>query len=197
MVPETSQKRPVVLAVSLIVFGVIGWIAAFALTVEKFELLKNPGTVLSCDYGFLVQCSKNLESAQGSLLCFPNPILGLTGWTAVIVVGAALLSGARFANWFWVLFNIGTALAFALIVFLIVTSIYFLGTLCPWCMVTWIVTIPTFLAVTLRNLSTIPRTGALKRFAQGAYGWVAGASIILYIVIAALAQLQLNVLARL
>ena len=40
--------------------------------------------------------SKNLESWQGSLFGFPNPILGLTGWMAPIVVGFAILAGAGF-----------------------------------------------------------------------------------------------------
>ena len=106
--PETAElKRPIGLAIFLIIAGVIGWIAAFALTVEKFELLINPQEALGCDFSLLVQCRANLESWQGSLFGFPNPIIGLGAWIAPIVVGAALLAGARFDRWFWIAFNVG------------------------------------------------------------------------------------------
>ena len=193
--PETAPRRPVVLAVVLIVFGIVGWIAAFALTVEKFHLLTDPQAEISCDFSVLVQCSKNLTSWQGSLFGFPNPILGLAGWIAPIVVGAALLARARFDRWFWALFNLGLAGAMALVVFLISQSIFVLGTLCPWCMVTWSVTIPAFVLVTLRNM----RDGVLpgKRIGAAAYSWVPAITVILYIVIAVLAQVRLDVLAHL
>ena len=199
MVTETASKRPVILALFLIVFGIIGWIAAFALTVEKFALLTDPQAVLGCDLSPLVQCSTNLLSDQGALFGFPNPILGLSGWIAPIVVGAAILSGARFSRVFWLLFNLGVAAAMALVVFLIITSIFFLGTLCPWCMVTWVVTIPTFLAVTFRNVKVgnFGSGARLKRIGSTLYGWVPAITLILFIVIAVMAQVRLDVINRL
>jgi uncharacterized membrane protein len=76
---------------------------------------------------------------------------------APIVVGAAILAGARFARWFWVAFWAGIAFAFAFVIWLISQSIYVLGTLCPWCMVTWLVTIPTFYVVTIHLFRTCRR----------------------------------------
>ena len=191
-----AAKRPILLAVTLIVSGVIGWIAAFALIIEKLHGLANPGSAASCDFSVIVQCTKNLESWQGSLFGFPNPILGLTGWMAPVVVGAALLAGARFHRWFWIVFNLGVAFAMALVLFLIYTSIYVIASLCPWCMVTWVVTIPTFLIVTLHNLrnGTIPLPQRLRAFAGSAYGWIPVISFFLYLVIAVAAQLQLDVI---
>ena len=196
MTDAPDAKRPIGLAVTLIITGLIGWIAAFALTIEKFALLADPDASLGCDISVLVQCRANLESWQGSLFGFPNPILGITGWAAVIVVAVALLAGARFDRWFWVVFNLGVAGAMALVVFLIVTSIFVLGTLCPWCMVTWVVTIPTFLIVTLNNLrnGTIPLPPRLRAFAGAAFGWIPIISVGLYLVVAVAAQLRLDVL---
>ena len=191
-----AAKRPILLAVTLIVAGVIGWFAAFSLTVEKFALLADPDASLGCDLSVLVQCRANLESWQGSLFGFPNPILGLTGWMAPVVVGAALLGRARFDRWFWIVFNLGVAFAMALVLFLIYTSIFVLGTLCPWCMVTWVVTIPTFLIVTLHNLRSgiIPVPPRVRAFAGSAYGWIPVIAFFLYLVIAVAAQLQLDVI---
>ena len=179
--------------------GVVGWIAAFALTVEKFALLQSPDTVLSCDVSVLLQCSANLESWQGSLLGFPNPLLGLTGWVAPIVVGAALVAGARFDRWFWLLFQLGVTAALVLVVWLITESIFVLGTLCPWCMVTWAVTIPVFWAVTLRNVAdgAVPAPAAVQRGARALSGWIVLITLSCYILIAVVAQLRLDVLGAL
>jgi uncharacterized membrane protein len=197
-VTETASKRPTILALFLILFGVIGWIAAFALTVEKFALLTDPEATLGCDLSPLVQCSTNLLSSQGALFGFPNPLLGLSGWIAPIVVGAAILSGARFNRVFWLLFNLGVTAAMALVVYLIITSIFFLGTLCPWCMVTWSVTIPTFLAVTFRNVKVgnFGSGARLTSIGSTMYSWVPAITFILYIVIAVMAQLRLDVINR-
>ena len=198
MTDPSTAKRPVGFAVTLIFLGVVGWIAAFALTVEKFVLLADPDASLGCDISVLVQCRANLESWQGSLFGFPNPILGIAGWAAVIVVGAALLAGGRFDRWFWIVFNLGVAAAMAFVIFLVITSIFVLGTLCPWCMVTWSATIPTFLIVTLHNLrsGTIPLPARGRAIAAGAYSWIAIISLGLYLVVAVTAQLRLDVLGR-
>ena len=193
------SKRPFALAIFLVVAGVIGWYAAFALTVEKFVTLTNPTAALGCDFSVLVQCRANLESWQGSLFGFPNPIIGLAAWVAPIVVGVALLAGARFSRWFWVLFNLGVVAALAFVIWLIGQSIFALATLCPWCMATWAVTIPLFWAVTLYNLreGNIPAPSGLRRAAAALYGWVPAITIGCYLVIAVIAQLRLDVLASL
>lgn len=195
----TVDRRPIVFAIALIVAGVIGWFAAFSLTVEKFALLANPDASLSCDFSLLVQCRANLESWQGSLFGFPNPILGLTGWVAPIVVGAALLAGARFDRWFRILFTVGVVAAMAFVIFLITTSIFVLGTLCPWCMVTWAAVIPTFWLVVLRSLrdGTITANTRVRSTAASLYSWVPAITVISYIVIAVIAQLRLDVLSSL
>jgi len=192
----TPYRRPLALAIFLVVIGVIGWIAAFALTVEKFELLINPQESLSCDFSVLVQCTKNLESAQGSIFGFPNPIIGLGAWVAPIVVGAALLAGARFDRWFWILFNAGFVFAIGLVGYLITQSIFVLGTLCPWCMVTWLVAIPGFWVVTLRNVSAgvFGSNPRVMRVAAALYSWVPTIVLACYLLVAVLAQVRLDVI---
>ena len=199
MVQTSTDRRPLALAIFLIVVGVIGWIAAFALTVERLELLMNPQDALSCDFSVLVQCTKNLESAQGSIFGFPNPLIGLGAWIAPIVVGAGLLAGARFDRWFWIAFNAGFVFAIGLVGYLVAQSIFVLGTLCPWCMVTWLVTIPAFWVVTLRNLSAgvFTSNSRLVRVASVAYAWVPTIVLACYILIAVLAQVQLDAFNRL
>ncbi|MGA1827988.1 vitamin K epoxide reductase family protein [Microbacterium sp.] len=199
MTHPVTRTRPTALAVWLIIAGVIGWWAAFSLTMERIHLLANPDAILGCDISPLVQCGKNLASWQGSLFGFPNPILGLTGWMAPIVVGVAILAGARFARWFWWMFETGVTLAFVFVIWLIGQSIFVLGTLCPWCMVTWAVTIPTFYAVTLHILRTgiLPAPAVIRSGADRLMGWVPLLAVISYAIVAVLAQLRLDVLGAL
>ena len=199
MTASGVRNRPTVLAIMLIVTGLIGLWASFQLMVEKIHTLENPGVELSCDFSIILQCAKNLGSVQGEVFGFPNPIMGLVGFMAPVVVGAAILAGARFNSWFWVTFNIGIAGAFALVLWLAYQSIFNLATLCPWCMVVWSVTIPMFWAVTLRNLkvNAIPAPRSLRKAAATAYSWVPVITLAGYIIIAIIAQIRLDVLSYL
>ncbi|WP_221584359.1 vitamin K epoxide reductase family protein [Microbacterium sp. G2-8] len=193
---EQTQKRPAALAVWLVIAGVVGLWAAFSLTMEKFEALIDPDHVAGCDFNPIVQCGANLDSAQGSAFGFPNPLLGLVGWMAPVVVGMALLAGARFAKWFWILFTAGMAFAFGFVVWLIIQSIYVIGTLCPWCMVTWVVTIPTFYAVLLHALriGAFPVSRGVRKTADALMGWLPLLATLSFLAIIVLAELRLHLL---
>ena len=151
MTDAAAARRPLSLAIVLVVTGVIGWYAAFSLTLDKIAVLMDPQADLDCNFSVIVQCGVNLGSWQGALLGFPNPLLGLGGFVAPIAVGVAMLAGATFARWFWIALNVGVLGAFAFILWLAYQSIFNLGTLCPWCMLVWSMTIPMFWALTLGN----------------------------------------------
>ena len=189
-----QRTRPVVYAVWLIIAGVIGWFAAFQLTLDKFIQLANPEADLSCNVSVMIQCGKNLDSWQGELFGFPNPILGIAGWMAPIFVGVALLAGARFPRWFWATFGAGVLLAFVFVCWLIGQSLYAsnLGVLCPWCMLTWSVAIPTFFATTLHLFRNGTFTGneKVKERANRLMVWVPLATVLAYAVIILLVQLR-------
>ncbi|WP_022892055.1 vitamin K epoxide reductase family protein [Agromyces subbeticus] len=197
--PDSSRRsRPVALAVFFVISGALGLLAAFELSVEKVLSLSDPGHVPACNVGVLVGCSTNLESWQGGVFGFPNPFIGLMAWPVVITVGVAVLAGARFARWFWVLFNVGVAGALVFVGWLIVQSIYVLDVLCPWCMLTWAVTIPTFWALTLYNLREghIPASARVRRLAGSWLSWVPLITVICYAVIVLLAQAQMDAIPR-
>lgn len=188
----TAQRnRHIGYGIWLIVAAVIGWWAAFQLTIEKFFLLENPGEQTNCYVSVLLQCDRNLDSWQGAVFGFPNPIIGLTGWMAVLVMGVAVLAGVRFPRWFWGLFGLGILGAFAFVCWLIFQSVFVLNTLCPWCMATWAVTIPTFLATGLhlvRN-GTLARSTAARERAGRLFIWLPLATIVAYAIVIAIVQL--------
>lgn len=187
----TQRSRHIGYGIWLVFAAIVGWWAAFQLTMEKFYVLENPGETTSCYVSVMLQCDKNLSSWQGEVFGFPNPLIGVTCWMAVLVMGVAVLAGIRFPRWFWGLFGVGVLGAFIFVCWLIGQSIYSLHTLCPWCMATWAVTIPTFFATTLhlvRN-GTLSRSTSARERAGRLMVWVPLASILAYAVIIAMAQL--------
>lgn len=188
----TAQRtRHIGYGIWLIVASLVGWWAAFQLTLEKFFLLENPTEQTSCYVSILIQCDKNLGSWQGAVFGFPNPLIGVTGWMAVLVMGVAVMAGVRFPRWFWGLFGVGVLGAFVFVCWLIAQSIYSLAVLCPWCMVTWAVTIPVFVStvVHLSRNGTLTRSARAQERAGRLMAWVPLMTIVAYAIVIAMAQL--------
>jgi uncharacterized membrane protein len=198
---ERMSRPSLPLAILLIVGGIVGLTAAFALTLDKFDALAHPGIKASCDFSVLVQCTKNLNSPVGNAFGFPNPLLGLMMFPAPLIVGVASLAGVRFPRWFWALFNVGMAFAIGFVIYLISNSIFNfdLRTLCPWCMAVWSVVIPMSLATTLYNLreQNLPLGARVARVAGGLYSWTPIITLVCYVIFAIVAQVNLDVLHRL
>ena len=197
MTDPVAPRRPLALAITMIITGALGWYASFSLTLDKIAVLKNPQAALECNISVIVQCGKNLDSWQGAILGFPNPIIGLGAFVAPIAVGVALLAGARFDRWFWIVFNVGVAGAFAFILWLSYQSIFSLSTLCVWCMLVWSMVIPMFWTLTLRNAREGVFGARLEPLGERLYTWVPAITVLGYIIIAVVAQVRLDVLASL
>ena len=197
--PDSPRAaRPIAFAVFLVVAGGLGLLAAFELSIEKILTLSDPGYQPGCNVGVLVGCSVNLASEQGAIFGFPNPFIGLMAWPVVITIGMALLARARFDRWFWIGLNVGVTGALALVIWLIAQSIYVLDVLCPWCMLTWAVTIPVFWAVTFRNLreGVFTSDERVRRFGAVALSWVVVVTIASYAVVVVLAQVHMDAIPR-
>jgi uncharacterized membrane protein len=190
-----SAPRPMALGIVLVLAGLAGLTAAMNLTFDDVNLATT-GLKQSCDFSAFAQCTANLNSWEGSLFGFPNPLLGLGAFTVPLVTGVGLLFGATFARWFWVAFNIAVVLALIFVGFLIYTSVFVIGTLCVWCALVWTFTIPTFWLVSLYNLKngTIRVNPRATRFFAGAYGWVPLITLCCYVIVFLLFQIRLNVL---
>ncbi|WP_235934078.1 vitamin K epoxide reductase family protein [Paramicrobacterium chengjingii] len=191
-----DDARPIALAIFLIIAGITGWIAAFALTLDKFTQLENPDAKLGCDFNILIGCTTNLASDQGAVFGFPNPLIGLTCWVVPIVLGVALLAGARFPRWFWLVAWAGFVFGVCLVAWFITQSIYVISSLCPWCMLTWSVMIPSFFAVTFHLLKIGAFGGGTRLRSLGATlaGWTPLITLMAYVLIAVLAQVRLDVI---
>ncbi|WP_282693496.1 vitamin K epoxide reductase family protein [Streptomyces sp. CC208A] len=140
------------LARLLIVTGALGVLASFVITIDKFELLADPGFSPSCNLSPIVSCTNVMTSDQASVFGFPNPLLGLAAYSVVAFTGIALLAGARFRRWFWLGLNTGTLFGAGFCMWLMTQALYDIGALCLWCVLAWAATIAMFWYTTVHNL---------------------------------------------
>ncbi len=147
--PGEPHERP--LSIGLLVGGLVGLVAAAVLLIERIRLAEDSSYVPTCSINPVLSCGNVMESAQASLLGFPNPVIGVAAFPVVIATGAALLAGARLARWYWAGLQVGVTAAMLFVAWLVFQSLYRIGALCPYCMVVWAVVIPLFWYVTARN----------------------------------------------
>ena len=165
-----AEGKPI-FAISQIVFGVIGWVAAFLLTLERIRVAGNPDASLICDISPFLSCKSVMLSEQASLLGFPNPLIGLAAFAAPVFVGAASLAGATFRKWFWALYQLGITLGMIFVLWLFTQSVYDIGSLCIYCMVAWSAMIPLFWSVTGFTLSQGVFGDAPRKSGRAIYDW--------------------------
>jgi hypothetical protein len=67
-----------------------------------------------------------------------------------------------------------------------------LGTLCPWCMLVWSVTIPMFWVLTFRNARDGVYGRRLQPVGRALLMWVIPLTVLCYLTVALLAQVQLD-----
>ena len=140
--------------------GLVGLLASFVLTLEKFALLRDAEHVPSCSINPVLNCGSIMRSEQAELFGFPNSLLGVVGFSVVAATGAALLAGARLARPYWLGLLAGTTAGALFVHWLVFQSLYRIGALCPYCMVVWAVTNPLAWYVALR---TLPVPDVLRR----------------------------------
>jgi len=163
----TSGARvPVLSAWWVLIAGVSGLGASMALTIDKFKLLANPTYVPSCNINPIVSCGSVMNTPQAAALGFPNPLLGIIGFTVVLVTGVLAVAKVTLPQWYWIGLSFGTLVGAVMVHWLIFQSLYRIGALCPYCMVVWAITVP--LLVVLLTIVSRDRGGALARVA---YQW--------------------------
>lgn len=189
-----TRSRSFAFALFNVVAGAIGWFASFELLTEYIKTLKNADYSPNCNVSVLVTCGPNMDSWQGSILGFSNTLLGVCAFVAPIVVGFALLAGARFAPWFWWLYQVGLLIGFGFVLWLATQSIFSLGTLCPWCMVVWSVMIPLWWVGALRPHARgdVPHSARVQQIFAALYSWSWVLILCTFLLIAMVAQVQLD-----
>jgi uncharacterized membrane protein len=169
--PVMTRRKP--FGLLLLVTGVVSWLAAGWLVLERLELYKNPNAVTSCDINPWISCGSVMRTSQAAIFGFPNPLIGVFAFAVIITTGMVLLAGARLARWYWVGLQVGVTLGMVMIAWLWFQALYVISVLCPYCMVVWAMMIPLFVWTTVRNLvhGVIPAPAGLVRFVSE-WAWV-------------------------
>lgn len=145
--------------IPLLVFAVISFISATILTLEKLAVLTDPNHIPSCSINPFLACGPIMNSWQAAVFGIPNSIIGMVGFgilTFIIFTGLI----HTLPKWYYLATFIGVSLAMGFIIWLISQSLYDIGALCIYCMIVWIMMIPTFwyttaLFITKYNLNKI------------------------------------------
>ncbi|WP_082978640.1 vitamin K epoxide reductase family protein [Mycobacterium sp. 1081908.1] len=167
MSAEPAEETPVLRVPApsawwVLIAGVIGLAASMTLTVEKIQLLLNPSYVPTCNINPIVSCGSVMVTPQASVLGFPNPLLGLVGFTVVIVTGVLAVAKVPLPQWYWGGLTVGVLLGSAFVHWLIFQSLYRIGALCPYCMVVWVVTIALLVVAASIAFRPALQTGGLR-----------------------------------
>lgn len=136
----------------LVIGSALGWLAAMWLTVDRFVLLSNPDATFVCDVSPFVACGPVMSSAAGALFGFPNPLLGIAGFAITGTLGVMVASGVRPPRWVLAGLQVAVLAAGVFISWLQYQSLHVINSLCLWCILVWIVTIPIVVTTTVTNL---------------------------------------------
>ena len=154
--------------------GLIALISSAILVYERLQIYIDAGHSTVCDINALLSCGTVMRTPQAEAFGFPNPFIGLVGFSIVVTIGAAMMAGAQFKKWFWVCMNIGLAAATAFIMWLWYQTTFQINALCLFCMIVWIMTITLFVKTTVHNVSAgvIPAAQSMRESARG-WSWFA------------------------
>ncbi|MBZ4486794.1 Vitamin K epoxide reductase [Microbacterium sp. cx-55] len=185
-------------AIFWIVAGLIGEAVSFLLYLEYVGQLTGADAIVSCQLSVIVTCGPNLLSPGGNLLGFSNSIIGIVMFLGPVYAGvSALAASGGHRLWFWRVYQCFLAAGFALVHLFAYRSIFEYGSLCPWCMIVWLVTVPLFwvtLGWTLR--AGVWGVGS-RGFGQWLRSWAPLIAIVNLALIAVVAQVRLDALGSL
>ena len=151
--PRDENRSKKWVAGLLIVFGSIGLLASFTLSVDAYMVVKNPTTALACNINSVLNCLEVMITPQATALFgIPNSFFGMMAFPVLITIGVMIAIGARLPKWFKLCLQLGALAGLAAAWAMFFDSLYVIGVLCPWCLsVTASMTI-IFGAVTHYNL---------------------------------------------
>ena len=140
------------LAILIVLFASLGFIAAFTLSVEKIHILMNPNEVLPCDVNKIFNCATVMRSAYASILGIPWSFFGIAGYPAVGLFGLFMIDRPKISRWLAVLVTLGGLGAFTLSTYFVWLSAYVIGVFCPWCLLSAISSTAAFFLILTHNL---------------------------------------------
>lgn len=138
--------------ITMLIASVFSFIASFVLSVEAIHLAGNADATFSCDINAVISCGAVARSEQANLFGFPNAFLGMIAEAIVITVALAAIGGVKFPRWYMFTAQIVYTLGLFFAYWLFFQSYFFIGALCPWCLLITFVTTIVFFEMTAYNI---------------------------------------------
>lgn len=148
--PKNNSEKGLYL--TMLIAGVIAFIAAFILSVEKVHLLQNPDAILSCSVNLVLNCASVMKTPQASVFGFPNSFIGIAGFAIVISVAMGGLLKVKYSRAYLVTAQVFYGLGLLFAYWLFFQSVYVIQILCPWCLVVTFMTTLIFESLLRINL---------------------------------------------
>lgn len=130
----------------------ISLLASMVLSIDAIKLAENPNARLSCSINEVLNCATVNSHPSAHLFGFPNSFLGLMAESVVITVSVAGLMGVAFPKKFMFAAQIGYSLGLIFALYLLYTSYFVIGALCPWCLAVTLTTILVWFSMTRYNI---------------------------------------------
>lgn len=137
---------------TMLVGALLSLLAALVLSVESFHLLQDPNAELSCSVNAVINCASVMKYEDANIFGWPNSFIGLMTEPIVITVAIAGLAGVRFPRAFMAVAQVGYGLGLIFALWLFFTSLYVIGSLCPWCLLVTATTTLVFFSLLRYNL---------------------------------------------
>ncbi|MFT3942356.1 MAG: vitamin K epoxide reductase family protein [Ancrocorticia sp.] len=163
---QVAGGAPRELSFVMVVAGLLGLYASLSLIQAEKQLLKDPLGSLSCDINPLIGCGKFLNSPVNAVFFgVSNAVFGLAFFAGITALGLVLASGGRFGRWLWAALDLAMVGAAAWVAWFQWTSFTVEQSLCPYCLITWTVTIPLVVNVLARSAQAghFPCSEGLRR----------------------------------
>lgn len=172
--PERPAAQPQLgrgTGLALTAWSALGLAASFTLATDKVRILEDPTFEPACNFNPVLSCGSVMVTPQAEVLGFPNPFLGLVGFSVLMTLGVLAVSRVLVPRWVVAGAAAGSLLGAAFVHWLAFQSLYRIGALCPWCLVVWAVTIPIALWLTLALAAHHARGTRSARVVAVAWQW--------------------------
>ena len=165
-----------------LVLSVIGFAASAVLVAERLAIFADAGHRTSCDINTWLSCGTVMRTPQAEAFGFPNPLIGIVAYPVVVAICLAVLAGARFAAWYWLLVWGGVLAGSLFTLWLWWQTTFVINALCLYCMVVWCMQTLLLAHTTARNARAGlwgPRGAGAAHTA--AWAWLAAAAVLVVI----------------
>jgi uncharacterized membrane protein len=134
------------------IMGLLGLLASFSLTYDLIRIGQNPNYEPSCSINPIISCTSVMETPEATVIGeIPNSMFGIIGFSMLILFGLLLAIDVILPRKMWQAAQLAGVGGIVFAHYLIFSSVFALHTICPWCFLTWLVTIATFWAITTHN----------------------------------------------